>query len=62
MRKLCAQNPQLKLRKLFPDVPIIHREWSEVSVKEHKAIKKIKTQNLRDHMSEAELIRSRHAQ
>jgi len=35
---------------------IIHQEWSEVSVKEHKAIKGLKTQNLRDHMSEAELI------
>jgi hypothetical protein len=27
-----------------------------VSVKKHKAIKGLKTQNLRDHMSEAELI------
>lgn len=35
---------------------IIHREWSDVSVKEHKEIKGLKTQNLRDHMSEAELI------
>lgn len=35
---------------------IIHKEWSEVSVKDHKAIKGLKTQNLRDHMSEAELI------
>ena len=35
---------------------LIHREWSEVSVKEHKTIKGLKTQNLRDHMSEAELI------
>jgi DNA-damage-inducible protein D len=35
---------------------IIHREWSGVSVKKHKIIKGIKTQNLRDHMSEAELI------
>jgi len=35
---------------------IIHREWSGVSVKKHKQIKDIKTQNLRDHMSEAELI------
>ncbi len=35
---------------------VIHQEWSGVSVKEHKAIKKLKTQNLRDHMSEAELI------
>jgi hypothetical protein len=35
---------------------IIHQEWSGVSVKDHKAIKGIKSQNLRDHMSEAELI------
>ena len=35
---------------------IIHQEWSGVSVKKHKEIKRIKTQNLRDHMSEAELI------
>jgi DNA-damage-inducible protein D len=35
---------------------IIHREWSGVSVKTHKELKGLKTQNLRDHMSEAELI------
>ncbi|MFQ5752695.1 MAG: Bro-N domain-containing protein [bacterium] len=35
---------------------IIHREWSDITVKQHKAIKSLKTQNLRDHMSEAELI------
>ncbi len=35
---------------------IIHNEWSGVSVKEHKDIKGLKAQNLRDHMSEAELI------
>jgi len=35
---------------------VIHREWSGVSVKKHKEIKSLKTQNLRDHMSEAELI------
>lgn len=35
---------------------IIHREWSDVTVKEHKNIKGLKTQNLRDHMTEAELI------
>ena len=35
---------------------IIHQEWADVSVKEHKEIKGLKTQNLRDHMSEAELI------
>ncbi len=35
---------------------IIHQEWSGVSVKQHKDLKGLKTQNLRDHMSEAELI------
>ncbi|OGQ21750.1 MAG: antirepressor [Deltaproteobacteria bacterium RIFCSPLOWO2_02_FULL_44_10] len=35
---------------------IIHQEWADVSVKDHKALKGLKTQNLRDHMNEAELI------
>jgi DNA-damage-inducible protein D len=35
---------------------LIHQEWSGVSVKSHKDLKELKTQNLRDHMSEAELI------
>ena len=35
---------------------IIHQEWSGLSVKEHKELKGLKSQNLRDHMSEAELI------
>jgi hypothetical protein len=35
---------------------IIHQEWAEISVKEHKNLKGLKDQNLRDHMSEAELI------
>jgi DNA-damage-inducible protein D len=35
---------------------IIHQEWSELTVKEHKNLKELKTQNLRDHMSEEELI------
>ena len=35
---------------------MIHQEWSDVSVKEHKDLKGLKSQNLRDHMSEAELI------
>ncbi len=35
---------------------IIHQEWSGLSVKEHKQLKGLKSQNLRDHMSEAELI------
>lgn len=35
---------------------IIHKEWSDLSVKEHKKLKGLKLQNLRDHMSEEELI------
>lgn len=35
---------------------IIHQEWSDLSVKEHKNLKKLKTQNLRDHMTDAELV------
>jgi hypothetical protein len=35
---------------------LIHQEWSGVSVNAHKVLKGLKTENLRDHMSEAELI------
>jgi len=35
---------------------IIHQEWTDLTVKQHKALKGLKSQNLRDHMSEAELI------
>lgn len=35
---------------------LIHQEWSGLSVQQHKAAKNLKTHNLRDHMSEAELI------
>jgi len=35
---------------------IIHEEWSDLTVKEHKNLKGLKQQNLRDHMDEAELI------
>ena len=35
---------------------IIHQEWAGVSVKAHKAMKGLQDHNLRDHMSEAELI------
>ncbi len=35
---------------------IIHTEWAGLSVKEHKNLKQLKTENLRDHMNEAELI------
>ena len=35
---------------------IIHQEWSGVSVAQHKDMKGLSSHNLRDHMSEAELI------
>ena len=35
---------------------INHRELTGLSVKSHKDLKGLKSQNLRDHMSEAELI------
>ena len=35
---------------------IIHQEWTGLSVKSHKDLKGLKSQNIRDHMSEAELI------
>lgn len=35
---------------------IIHQEWAGLSVREHKQLKGLKSQNLRDHMTEAELI------
>ncbi len=35
---------------------IIHREWSGITPGEHKAVKGLKSENLRDHMNEAELI------
>lgn len=35
---------------------IIHQEWAEISVKDHKKAKSLQSENLRDHMSEAELI------
>ena len=35
---------------------IIHQEWTELTVKQHKDLKGLKTQNLRDHMNEAELL------
>lgn len=35
---------------------IIHQEWSDLSVKEHKNLKSLKAENLRDHMTDAELV------
>ena len=35
---------------------ITHKEWTGLSVREHKNMKGLKSQNLRDHMSDAELV------
>jgi len=35
---------------------IIHQEWADLSIREHKNLKKLKTENLRDHMTDAELV------
>ena len=35
---------------------VIHQEWTGLSVKEHREAKGLSSHNLRDHMSEAELI------
>ena len=35
---------------------IIHKEWTGLNIKDHKELKGLKYQNLRDHMSEADLL------
>lgn len=35
---------------------IIHKEWTDLTTRQHKNLKKLKQENLRDHMSEAELL------
>jgi DNA-damage-inducible protein D len=35
---------------------VIHQEWTDLTVQKHKQVKGLKTQNLRDHMTDAELI------
>ena len=35
---------------------IIHKEWADLTTREHKTFKNLKTENLRDNMTEAELI------
>jgi len=51
------KNNEVKERDEFAILTnIIHEEWSDLSVKDHKNLKGLKTQNLRDHMSDAELV------
>lgn len=48
---------QIKEREEFAILTnIIHQEWADISVKDHKKLKGLKNQNLRDHMNEAELL------
>jgi hypothetical protein len=50
-------NNEVKRGKEFAILTnIIHQEWSDLSVKQHKKLKGLEKQNLRDHMSEEELI------
>jgi len=35
---------------------IIHKEWSELDTREHKKLKRLKRENLRDNMTEEELL------
>lgn len=35
---------------------IIHKEWSDMTVRQHKKLKNLENQNLRDHMTDAELV------
>ncbi len=51
------KNHQIKEGEEFAILTnIIHQEWSGLSIKSHKELKNLETHNLRDHMSEAELI------
>ena len=51
------KNNEVKTREEYATLTdIIHKEWSELTVKEHKNYKGLKTENLRDHMTDAELV------
>jgi len=51
------KNSDIKEGKEFAVLTnIIHEEWSGFTVNQHKKLKDLTTQNLRDHMTEAELI------
>ncbi|MDP2918137.1 MAG: BRO family protein [bacterium] len=51
------KNNEVKKEKEYAILTnIIHQEWSGFSVRGHKNLKNLKTENLRDHMSDAELV------
>jgi len=67
-QRMTGQDTRIKLTDYWKDsgvkkgdefaflTNIIHSEWTGLTVKKHKDLKGLKTQNIRDHMSEAELI------
>jgi hypothetical protein len=61
MKNSLAAFQNYKIRRIYDEdkevwyfsiIDIIHEEWTDVSIKEHKVLKALKTQNLRGHMSE----------
>ncbi len=51
------KNNKVKEKKEYAILTdIIHKEWSDLTTKEHKKYKSLKTGNLRDHMTDAELV------
>jgi hypothetical protein len=50
------ENKVTKKEEFAKLTDIIHQEWTDLTVKNHKKMKGLKSQNLRDHMSEAELL------
>lgn len=51
-----AKNEVQKRNEFAILTNIIHEEWADLSVPEHKKIKGLKKENLRDHMTDAELV------
>lgn len=58
-QRMMGQEIRNKLTDYWKDhevTKIIHHEWTDLTVKDHKKVKGLKTQNLRDHMTDAELV------
>jgi DNA-damage-inducible protein D len=51
-----AENEVTREKEYALLTDIIHKEWAEVTTRQHKDLKKLEQENLRDHMSEAELL------
>ncbi len=50
------ENEVTKAEEFAALTNIIHQEWSDLTVAEHKKLKGLKSHNLRDHMNDAELV------